>query len=330
MIITIDDEEQHKNGIKPQHDNKAIHQDSDKASTINGESSPNRKRTTRSISPTVNRNNSSPTKKQCQITDSLVTMQPSNVISPKKTTSLCSNTTGTKPSDHNIQSNSSAQEKGVNKDTVCSGKNTTVPQGPSTARKGSNEKNSVPQDAIQHPHNQRNMTRSTIGGRGGRGMSRDTNNKGSNAPERLTNEKLALYKNYKEGFDIRISFQPNAAIGLLMTQIYQEESSLILFPTSSASSSPPIIGVHRFPVALSEIRKYIPRLSAPCADSSAVFGTVLIGTNTPYDEWKLNVVEWTKKHGHGLYSKYLQDERTVVVGWLHYTHKSSNSSWYQQ
>ena len=152
---------------------------------------------------------------------------------------------------------------------------------------------------------------------------------------------LDSHRRYKERFDIRIAITASADketsnqeiatnISNLLTCIHGEESSLVLYPFSSTSSAPAIIGVKNLPLTIADYRKYIPRLSAPSHGTTAVYGSIYIGTNTHFDDWKLNVVEWTKEKRHGLYRKFLQTEKTVVTGWLHHTHQKSNASWYQK
>lgn len=64
-------------------------------------------------------------------------------------------------------------------------------------------------------------------------------------------------------------------------------------------------------------------------NSDIVYGQVYIGNNTKYTGWNKNFLEWKKDNGHGIFIKYVQDERTTPVGYLLYTHKMSNSTWYQ-
>jgi len=77
-----------------------------------------------------------------------------------------------------------------------------------------------------------------------------------------------------------------------------------------------------------DVKRFIPNLSAP-NNNTAVYGSIYIGTNTPFDDWKSVVLDWTQQNGHGIYHKFLQVQHTVTVGWLHFTHRMSNTKWYQ-
>lgn len=52
-------------------------------------------------------------------------------------------------------------------------------------------------------------------------------------------------------------------------------------------------------------------------------------TNTTFDYWNSSLLEWMKEEGHGIFLKYVQDEQTTPAGYLLYTHKASNTLWYQ-
>ena len=52
------------------------------------------------------------------------------------------------------------------------------------------------------------------------------------------------------------------AVELLQT-IHNAESSFVLYPYSSTSNSPPIIGTSHLPTTYLELKRYIPNLSKP-------------------------------------------------------------------
>ena len=116
----------------------------------------------------------------------------------------------------------------------------------------------------------------------------------------------------------------------LFIKIKEEESSAILYPYSSSSSAVPISDIKRLPNTYIEMKRYIPGFKPPLPNSDLVYGQIYVGTNTGFDDWKLTFLEWTKNHGHGLYVKFVQDERTTPAGYLLSTHKMSNSTWYQE
>ena len=116
----------------------------------------------------------------------------------------------------------------------------------------------------------------------------------------------------------------------LFKKVQEEESSAILYPYSTTSSAVPITDVARLPNTYTELRRYIPTIKPPLKNSDLVYGQVYIGTNSAFDDWKTTFLEWTRNHGHGLYIKFVQDERTIPMGYLLSTHKMSNSPWYQE
>ena len=115
----------------------------------------------------------------------------------------------------------------------------------------------------------------------------------------------------------------------LISKIMEEENTTVIYPYSTSSSAVPITTMARMPNTFIELKRYLPSIKPPLKDSDLVYGQVYIGTNTEYADWNTNFLEWTKDNGHGVYKKFVQDERLTVVGYLLYTHKMSNSPWYQ-
>ena len=109
----------------------------------------------------------------------------------------------------------------------------------------------------------------------------------------------------------------------------EEENTTVLYPYSSSSSAAPVTVLARTPNTFTELKRYLPSIKPPLKDSDLVYGQVYIGTNSVYTDWNTNFLEWSKDNGHGLFMKYVQDERITPVGYLLYTHKMSNSPWYQ-
>ena len=115
----------------------------------------------------------------------------------------------------------------------------------------------------------------------------------------------------------------------LFGKIADDKSSAILYPYSSNSSDKPISVIVRLPNTYTELKRYVPSFNPPVKDGDVVYGQIYIGTNTPFDDWKVNFLEWTKNNRHGLFMKVVQNERTTPVGYLLYTHNMSNDLWYQ-
>jgi len=115
----------------------------------------------------------------------------------------------------------------------------------------------------------------------------------------------------------------------MIGKIMEEENTMVLYPYSSSSSAVPITAMARMPNTFIELKRYVPSIKPPLKDSDLVYGQIFIGTNSTYQDWNTNFLEWTKDNGHGLFLKYVQDERLTVAGYLLYTHKMSNSPWYQ-
>ena len=114
----------------------------------------------------------------------------------------------------------------------------------------------------------------------------------------------------------------------LIGKIMEEENTTVLYPYSSSSSAAPVTVLARTPNTFTELKMYLPIIKTPLKGSDLVYGQVYIGTNSVYTDWNTNFLEWSKDNGHGLFMKYVQDERITPVGYLLYTHKMSNSPWY--
>ena len=115
----------------------------------------------------------------------------------------------------------------------------------------------------------------------------------------------------------------------MIGKIMEEENTMVLYPYSSSSSAVPITAMARMPNTFTELKRYVPSIKPPLKDSDLVYGQIYIGTNSDYADWKATFLEWSKDNGHGLFLKYVQDERLTVLGYLLYTHKMSNAPWYQ-
>ena len=112
----------------------------------------------------------------------------------------------------------------------------------------------------------------------------------------------------------------------LLLKIKEEESSMTLLPYSSSSSARPISNISQLPKTYVNMLRYIPSLRIE-KGSAMAYSQIHLATTTHYDDWKQNVVEWTKLHGHGCYLRLLQAEHTSTAGYLHYTHKGTNGPW---
>ena len=109
----------------------------------------------------------------------------------------------------------------------------------------------------------------------------------------------------------------------------EEESSVVLYPYSSSSSSLPITAAAKLPNTYTDLKRHVLSLNPPAKNSDLAYYQIYIGTNTIFDDWKSNILEWMKEEGHGLFLKYVQDEHTTPCGYLLYTHIMSNTPWYQ-
>ena len=93
----------------------------------------------------------------------------------------------------------------------------------------------------------------------------------------------------------------------LFGKIANEGSSTILYQYSTTSSAKPILTIARIPNTYTELKRYIPSSNLPVKDGDVVNGHIYFGTNTPFDDWKANFLEWTKNNGHGLFMNFVQD-----------------------
>ena len=115
----------------------------------------------------------------------------------------------------------------------------------------------------------------------------------------------------------------------IFKHIMEEESSVVLYPHSTLSSAVLITAVARLPNTYMYLKWYVPSLNSPKKNSDIVYCQMYVETNIMFDDWKSNLLKWTKEEGHGIYLKCVQDERIKPVGYLLYTHKMSNAPWYQ-
>ena len=115
----------------------------------------------------------------------------------------------------------------------------------------------------------------------------------------------------------------------IFKKLMEEESSAVLYPYSSSSSLLPITLAAKLPNTYTDLKRHVPSLNPPAKNSDLAYCQIYIGTNTCFDDWKSNILEWMKEEGHGLFIKYIQDERTTPCGYLLYTHRMSNAPWYQ-
>ena len=108
-----------------------------------------------------------------------------------------------------------------------------------------------------------------------------------------------------------------------------EELFAVLFLYSTLSSAVLITAVAQLSNTYTDIKRHVPSLNPPIKDNDIVYCQIYIETNTMFDDWKSNLIEWMKEKGHGMFLKYVQDERTTPVEYLLYTHIISNAPWYQ-
>ena len=114
---------------------------------------------------------------------------------------------------------------------------------------------------------------------------------------------------------------------ILFKKIFEEERTLVLYPYSSTSNASPITERKHLPATYADLMRYVPSLKVPRQTIEHAYGSMLIGTNSGFDDWKTNVVAWTKSNGMGLFKKAIQAEHIATVGYLHYSHKRTNESW---
>ena len=89
-----------------------------------------------------------------------------------------------------------------------------------------------------------------------------------------------------------------AKIKQLIIKITKKESSAILYPYSSTSSAVPISDNKCLPNIYTELKRYVPGLKSPMKNTDLAYGQLYIGTNITFDDWKVNLLEWTKNHTH--------------------------------
>ena len=75
---------------------------------------------------------------------------------------------------------------------------------------------------------------------------------------------------------------------------------------------------------------YVPSLKVPKKNIEYAYGHILLDTVSQFDDWKGNVVNWTRSNGMGLFVCSLQSEYTTCMGYLHYLHKRTNEKWISQ
>ena len=165
-------------------------------------------------------------------------------------------------------------------------------------------------------------------------------NKSEKVQAKLPHPDTNYSRTHQLRFDFRlrldsITLEPEAKLASVLKfkamigKIMEEENTMVLYPYSSSSSAVPITAMARMPNTFTELKRYVPSIKAPLKDSDLVYGQIYIGTNSDYADWKATFLEWSKDNGHGLFLKYVQDERLTVLGYLLYTHKMSNAPWYQ-
>ena len=107
----------------------------------------------------------------------------------------------------------------------------------------------------------------------------------------------------------------------------EEESSVVLYPHSTLSSAVLITAVARLPNIYTDLKQYAPSVNPPIKNSDIAYCQMYVRTNTMFEDWKSNLLEWMKEEGHGILIKYVQDEITTLVRYLVYTNKMYNAPW---
>ena len=103
----------------------------------------------------------------------------------------------------------------------------------------------------------------------------------------------------------------------------EEENTAVLYLYSKSSSAIQLLLCT--PNKFTGLKQYLPSFKPPLKNGDVVYRQVYIGTNSEYKDWNTNFLEWTKDSGHGLFIKYVRDERITPVGCLLYAHKMLNS-----
>ena len=107
---------------------------------------------------------------------------------------------------------------------------------------------------------------------------------------------------------------------LLFKKIFEEERSLVLYPYSSLSNAAPTTKKKHPPTTYGELMRYMSSLKVPKHTVEYAYGNMMIGTNTKFDDWKTNIVVWTKENDMGISEKTIQAEYIATVGYLHYSY----------
>lgn len=119
----------------------------------------------------------------------------------------------------------------------------------------------------------------------------------------------------------------------LFCKIINEESTVVLYPYSTSSSAVPVVVMARMSNIYTDLKRYVLSLNPSIENSDIACYQLYVGTNTTFDDWKSNFLEWTKDKGQriwsisevrsgrtdytiGLPSLYTQDvERSMVPGY---------------
>ena len=115
----------------------------------------------------------------------------------------------------------------------------------------------------------------------------------------------------------------------IFKKIVDDKSTPVLYPYSTSLSATSISVIVRIPNTYMDLKWYILSLKPLVKNSNIVYGQIYSGTNMSFNDWKSNFLECTKENGHGMFLKIVQDERNTPIGYLLYTHKTSNAPWYQ-
>ena len=129
-------------------------------------------------------------------------------------------------------------------------------------------------------------------------------------------------------FDLKLFAPPSTAPDVALSTVIKTffaklktiDPTIVIYPwyNEHIPTTPALLEPNTTPTTITNLRKYFPRLF-PRTSGGDYFTTIRLGFSEPLDHIVDNLSWWLKEKKIGLWSRPLQCEDTIVIGWLLYS-----------
>jgi hypothetical protein len=136
-------------------------------------------------------------------------------------------------------------------------------------------------------------------------------------------------------YDLKLRIPPSTTPDKAVIQVttawftktieYDTHAAVVPFYDSDETTSRrAIANPAKIPQGMGEFKKYFAR-AAPKVEGGDNYMSIALATDKPYDEIISDMGWWYKQHGHSLYKRGIQTERTKNIGWILYSTRAMDS-----